>query len=472
MMKAASAVLIGAPALGAGSRPTDVRIESITHSYQDFKYRAPYKFGGRAVDRVTLLNVECTVRSRDGKTAKGFGSMPMGNVWAFPSQVLSYDQTLAGMKALAARIDKATAGYREYGHPIDLNVALEPAYLKAATEVDAQLKLAEPIPKLCTLVTASPFDAAIHDAFGKLHSRSTYETYGPDLLPHDLSRYLGSDYKGLWLNRFILARPVPRMPLYHSVGALDALTDADITHRINDGLPETLVQWIVYSGITHTKIKLNGDDLKLDVARVVNIDRVTTETQAKRGVSNWVYSLDFNEKCRNVGYLLAFIRELKAKSPDAFTRIQYIEQPTARDLNANRQNVMFEASKLKPVVIDESLTGLDALILARDMGYTGAALKACKGQTQAMLLAAAGQKMKMFLCVQDLTCPGASLIQSAGIAAHVPGIAGIEANAREYVPAANEGWDKRFPGIFHVKDGELKTIELTGPGLGAVPVRS
>jgi L-alanine-DL-glutamate epimerase-like enolase superfamily enzyme len=472
MIKAASTVLIGAPSVLAGSPPTDVRIESITHSYQDFKYRAPYKFGGRAVDRVTLLNVECTVRSRDGKTAKGFGSMPMGNVWAFPSQVLSYDQTLAAMKALAARIDKATAGYREYGHPIDLNVALESAYLKAATELDAELKLVEPIPKLCTLVTASPFDAAIHDAFGKVHGRSTYETYGPDLLPHDLSRYLGSDYKGLWLNRFILPRPVPSMPLYHSVGALDALTEADLTHRINDGRPETLAQWIVYSGITHTKIKLNGDDLKWDVDRVVNIDRVTTETQAKRGVSNWVYSLDFNEKCRNVGYLLAFIRELKAKSPDAFTRIQYIEQPTARDLNANRQNVMFEASKLKPVVIDESLTGLDALILARDMGYTGAALKACKGQTQAMLLAAAGQKMKMFLCVQDLTCPGASLIQSAGIAAHVPGIAGIEANAREYVPAANEGWDKRFPGIFWVKDGELKTSELTGPGLGAVPVRT
>jgi hypothetical protein len=64
------------------------------------------------------------------------------------------------------------------------------------------------------------------------------------------------------------------------------------------------------------------------------------------------------------------------------------------------------------------------------------------------------------------------LIQSAGIAAHVPGIAGIEANAREYVPAANEGWDKRFPGIFRVKDGELKTSDLTGLGLGAEPVKS
>jgi len=52
-------------------------------------------------------------------------------------------------------------------------------------------------------------------------------------------------------------------------------------------------------------------------------------------------------------------------------------------------------------------------------------------------LAAAAQKFGMFLCVQDLTCPGASLIHSAGLAAHVPGVAAIEANARQYMPAAN-----------------------------------
>ena len=82
---------------------------------------------------------------------------------------------------------------------------------------------------------------------------------------------------------------------------------------------------------------------------------------------------------------------------------------------------MFEAAKLRPVVIDESLTGLDTLLLAREMGYTGVALKACKGQSQTLLMAAAAQKYKMFRCVQDLTCPGAALVHSVGIAAHVPG---------------------------------------------------
>jgi hypothetical protein len=108
-------------------------------------------------------------------------------------------------------------------------------------------------------------------------------------------------------------------------------------------------------------------------------------------------------------------------------------------------------------------------MLAREMGYTGVALKACKGQSQALLMGAAAQKYKMFLCVQDLTCPGAALIHSAGLAAHVPGASGIEANARQYVPAANQPWEARFPGIFRIKEGTLQTSTLIGPGLGAVP---
>src|SRR5439155_20737274 len=128
---------------------------------------------------------------------------------------------------------------------------------------------------------------------------------------------------------------------------------------------------------------------------------------------------------------------------------------------------MHEAAKLRPVVIDESLIDLESLLLARDKGYTGAALKACKGQSQSLLMAAAARKLGMFLCVQDLTCPGASLLHSAGLAAHVPGVAAIEANARQYVPAANRPWEERFPGIFHVTEGTMQTGVLTGPGPGA-----
>ena len=84
---------------------------------------------------------------------------------------------------------------------------------------------------------------------------------------------------------------------------------------IGDGLPETLGQWIAYSGIDHIKIKLNGDDLHWDVNRVTSIHAVTNETQAKRGVKDWYYSLDFNERCRNVGVSFGFHPQSEGEKP-------------------------------------------------------------------------------------------------------------------------------------------------------------
>src|SRR5262249_16467696 len=144
---------------------TDIRIKEVSFAFEDFRYRAPIKFGGIAFDRVTLVNVNCIVEAGGGKVARGFGSMPLGNVWSFPSRPLSYDQTLNAMKLLVERIAQITRGCNETGHPIDLTLGMEPAYLQAADEVSASLKLPEKIPTLCTLVCASAFDAALHDGY-------------------------------------------------------------------------------------------------------------------------------------------------------------------------------------------------------------------------------------------------------------------------------------------------------------------
>ncbi len=188
--------------------------------------------------------------------------------------------------------------------------------------------------------------------------------------------------------------------------------------------------------------------------------------QAARGCAEWFYSADFNEKCENVQYVLEFIAKVAERSPAALEHLQYIEQPTHRDLKANPENRMHEAAKLKPVVIDESLIDLESLLLSRELGYSGVALKACKGHTEALLMGAAAQKYGMFLCVQDLTCVGASFLHSASLSARIPTIAAIEGNGRQYCPAANEAWAGRFPTMFNVTDGTLGTAVLDGPGLG------
>jgi L-alanine-DL-glutamate epimerase-like enolase superfamily enzyme len=449
-------------------KATDIRIRDVYFEYEDFRYRTPIKFGGVALDRVTILNARITAESGAGTTATGSGSMPLGNVWAFPSRVLTYDQTLAAMRFVASRVAEDYRSCGLTGHPIDVTHRLEPELLHAGNDYTALNQLAEPVSKLAVLVVASAFDAALHDAYGRLHGRSCYRCYGPEFLANDLGHYLGAEFDGLFLHNYVTLVPKPKMPLYHLVGALDALTDADVKERLDDGLPNTLGEWIARDGLTHLKIKLNGDDLEWDVERCVRVNAVAEEQAAlSRGGARFWYSLDFNERCKNVDYLLEFLRQLKARTQAGYDRVQYVEQPTARDLAANPQNKMHEAAKLKPVVIDESLIDLESLKLAMEMGYTGVAFKACKGQTQSLLLAAAAQKYGLFRCVQDLTCVGASLIHSAGLAAHVPGVAAIESNGRQYCPGANAPWDAKFPGVFTIKDGQMNTALLNGPGLGA-----
>jgi L-alanine-DL-glutamate epimerase-like enolase superfamily enzyme len=319
---------------------------------------------------------------------------------------------------------------------------------------------------LAILVAASPTEAAIHDALGKTLGDNSYNLLGPEYVNRDLGSYLGSDFAGEYLDRYTLRQPKAKMPLYHLVGALDPLTDANIPQRIGDGLPETLSEWIVADGLTHLKIKLAGDDLLWDVARVLAIEKIAAQTQAARGVNQWHYSCDFNEKCENVEYVLEFLARINEQSPPAWQRIQYIEQPTSRDLKSHPENRMHRAAAIKPVVIDEALVDFESLLLAREQGYSGVALKACKGHTEALLAGAAAQKFGMFLCVQDLTCPGYSFLHSSSLAARIPTIAAIEGNSRQYCPAGNIEWAKRFPGMFEITDGTVATGCLNGTGLG------
>ncbi len=81
-------------------------------------------------------------------------------------------------------------------------------------------------------------------------------------------------------------------------------------------------------------------------------------------------------------------------------------------------------------------------------------------------MGAAAQKFGMFLCVQDLTCPGYSFLHSASLAARLPTVAAIEGNGRQYCPAASKAWAERFPSMFEITDGTVHTAVLDGPGLG------
>jgi L-alanine-DL-glutamate epimerase-like enolase superfamily enzyme len=444
------------------SQPTTaLRKFSLSLREETYEYRTPMKFGGRVVKDVTVLSVDCEAESNTGR-GMGLGSMTMGVAWAWPSKQLDDPLRLKTVIELTRRFMEAFESEEPTGHPMEICHRVAAHRRRIADDLAAEWELGESIPELAVLLAVSPIEAALFDAHGKAAGKSSYGLLGPEHLPHDLGHFLDSEFAGVFLADLIAERPQASMPLYHLVGALDPLTEVDVQEAVRDGLPETLPEWIERNGLTHLKIKLDGADQDWDANRIAAIHRVATETRS----IDWSYSLDFNERCEDEDYVLALLDQLQREMPDSLQHIRYIEQPTHRDLERPGQPTMHRAAERKPVVIDESLVGLQSLRKAVEQGYSGIALKACKGHADALLLGAVARHKKLYLCVQDLTCVGASLLHSASLAAHIPGVAAVESNGRQYSPAGNTRWMQRFPDFFEVRDGQIPTGQLSGPGLG------
>ena len=173
---------------------------------------------------LVLLNVTVEVETRDGRRGRGLGSMPMGNVWAWPSRLVSGDQTLAAMIDLGQRLASEANHFSGSGHPLEITHDLSSSYETLADEVTQAAGLAERMPRLAQLVAASPLEAAIHDAYGKALGQNSYNLLGPEFVSRDLAAYLNADFAGEYLDRYTLRQPKPQMPLYHldrRLGPLD-----------------------------------------------------------------------------------------------------------------------------------------------------------------------------------------------------------------------------------------------------------
>lgn len=441
----------------------DINLKTVANSTRSFVYRQPMKFGGRVVEDVTVLRSEVTVTSAGSrKKTVGIGEMTMGNAWAWPSKIAA-KITLKILIELANRLAHRVSDASFSGDPLQITHKIGELRDAISAEMVGEFKIAEGIPKLAAMLAASPIEAAVHDAYGRVHQKNSFDCLTSEYLNEDLSAYLGEEFVGKYPGDYISGQPKSTMPLYHLVGALDPLSDADLKDRLDDGYPETLEQWLQTDGITHLKIKLAGNNIDWDVGRIVEVTRICEQVAPER---NWKLSFDFNEQCPNEDYVLDLLERIERLSKLSFDRLQYIEQPTPRDLTDRTDMTVHRIARLRPVVIDESLTDAESLKLARQRGYTGIALKACKGQSECVIMAAAAAHYEMFTCVQDLTCVGGAFLHSASVASRLPSVAAIEGNGRQYCPAGNEAYMAQYAPMFRVRYGTIPTELLDGPGLG------
>ena len=158
--------------------------------------------------------------------------------------------------------------------------------------------------------------------------------------------------------------------------------------------------------------------------------------------------------------------KLLCRDPAAAAALAYFEQPTGRDISEHAFDWRAVADR-RPVMLDEGLTSLDLMRVAREQGWSGFALKTCKGHSFALVAAAWARHHGMLVSLQDLTNPGLAMIHAAWFAAHVPMINDVELNSPQFTPQANAAWLDRLPGLFDPRHGVHELPAEVPMGLGS-----
>ena len=450
----------------ATHKATDARVTGVELYLLPVTTRVPLKFGTETLTTVTCARARVWLTDRNGKSAAGWGETPLSVQWAWPGE-LPYADRHGAMIAFCRLLAAAWCEYEAWGHPIEVGAMFQQETLaRLADKFNAARPAEGHLPHLAALICCSPFDIAIHDAYGQLHDVPTYHTYHRQFMNCDLADFLSADadvnvdFRSQFPADYIAATPQRTLPVWHLVGGLDPLDAADLRgDEPNDGYPVLLTDWIDWDGLTCLKVKLRGNDATWDYNRLVRIGRICLAKGVK-----WL-SADFNCTVHEPAYVNDILDRLAMDELPIFNSILYVEQPFPYDLERHQIDVRCVAQR-KPLFMDESAHDWRLVRLGRSLGWTGVALKTCKTQTGALLSLCWARAHGMALMVQDLTNPMLAQIPHVLLAAHANTIMGVESNAMQFYPEASTPEAQVHPGLFARSGGMLNLSTIDGPGFG------
>lgn len=269
-----------------------------------------------------------------------------------------------------------------------------------------------------------------------------------------------SELDGVTLSGSLPAKPLDRLSIRHTVGMVDPITadDLDPNERPNDGLPETLEDYIERDQLSYLKIKLGGD-VDADCARLEKIGAVLAKVG--RPIA---FTLDGNEQFQSLNDFADFTSRLRSSATISamLNQALFIEQPLDRRMTFENppDQAAFDEIGV-PLLIDEADGWTTAFYEAMALGYRGVSHKNCKGIFRSLLNAilaternrAAGHDI-YFQSAEDLTCmPVLSLNADLALVAAL-GVIHCERNAHHY-----------FAGLGHLSQRDADAALAAHPDL-------
>jgi L-alanine-DL-glutamate epimerase-like enolase superfamily enzyme len=430
--------------LPMAASPYAAKILSAEVEFIPRKFVTPLQLSTGTIAEITeaRATVEVAVGSNQIRGV-GRGSIYLSDLWAWPDPRYDHntrDLILRGISERSAH-ELPNLGHDELVHPLELGLRLH-------DWVCHDLTIDENPPSLARAMCASPYDAAVHDAIGQATHQSAFLFYDEPVQTPSADCFFSESCASQAIAN-VLRPPRQTLPAWFLVSKPD---------NVDQMIPQVVRQ----RGYFCFKIKISGTDNHADANRVSEV----FQTAHKGGVPQPRITIDSNEANPDSASVLEFLEILQVQDPAAYAALDYVEQPTGRDISIAAFDWR-EVTKKKPVFLDEGLTDLTTLELSREQGWSGFALKTCKGHSMLMASAAWGHAHGMALSLQDLTNPGISLIHGALVAAHLPTINGAELNSPQFTPDANQEFVPRLAHLFEPAAG-THIIEHSQPwGLGS-----
>jgi L-alanine-DL-glutamate epimerase-like enolase superfamily enzyme len=231
---------------------------------------------------------------------------------------------------------------------------------------------------------------------------------------------------------------------------------------VSDDLDDTIYDWGVRRGYRGFKLKTHGGSPALDASWTAEVYR----TARKFGITSPRLSADSNEGNATVESVEEYLTDLRRIDAEAYDALEYLEQPTSRHVELISQDWR-PVTRMKPVFLDEGLTDAEDFIKAKKAGWSGFAIKTCKGHSFCLVAAAWARQNGLELVMQDLTNPGFAAVHSALFASHIDPRNGIELNSPQFTPQANAEWLPRLQLLLEPTDGVHRLPGIDPIGLGS-----
>ena len=422
-----------------------ITVKEIEFYVREMPMRMPFKFGNVVIDSQTALHVAMHVELADGRWARGWAADMLAPSW------FDKDPEKPGGEKVRNLVDGAqvaAVAYREAGLKSVFAIWREGYEAGRAWGEENRIN------QLLASNGGALMERALIDGLGVALDRPYFSLLQDNTLALDLQQ-IHPELAAVELADVLPAAPLRSLHIRHTVGLVDPIRTADIADedRLDDGLPQSLEEYVAGQGVRYLKIKIGGD-AAADFERLRWIADLLDA-----GAFDYHISLDGNEQYRDAGDLSVLLERVEEHLPAFYARMLYIEQPLDRSISLDvdlADDIRALAAK-RPMLIDESDETLQTFRQALELGYTGVSSKSCKGLIKALANYALVQKLNesarhCFITAEDLTTVPVVALQQDLVHVAALGINHLERNGHHYVR-----------GLDHLSQSERsRSLELHG----------